>query len=555
MQNSFINSTEEVDSKINLTEQLFKYLRNWKWFVLSVLIAVSIAYIYLRYQMPQYGLTTTILIKDDKKGTATELDAFSDLGILGVKKSNLENEIEMFRSRILSQNTVKELKFNVSYYAEGRILTPELYTESPIELVFENDKSIENKWGLFYFKFLKDNSFELQYNEQSTGKVHTFGEVIPTSLGNIVINRNKKATINTNTIIIKITPLMTAAISYKNMLTVAPVGEKTSIIQLSVVDPLPSKGMDYLNTLVMKFNEDALNDKNLVAKNTQDFIDERLSIITGELDTVERSAERFKKENRLTDLVTDAGLNLTTSSEYEKALANNGKELMVVEFMLNSIKNSGIDQTIPENIIPTENASTSLINQYNVMVLERNRLLKSTSANHPNVLNYNQQITALKGTIQQSLRNVQSSLTIAKKQLLQQESKFNSKVSQVPTLDRKYRNIERQQNIKEALYLYLRQKQEETAITMAVTSPKAKVIDSAYSIGVVSPNTRNIYLIALLLGLLIPFSVIYLIQLLDTKIHSRHDLEKYLKLPFLGDIPLSETSDEIMTSESRSSTA
>ncbi|HQV35240.1 MAG TPA: tyrosine protein kinase, partial [Flavobacterium sp.] len=335
----------------------------------------------------------------------------------------------------------------------------------------------------------------------------------------------------------------------------APVGEKTSIIQLSVVDPLPAKGIDYLNTLVVKFNEDALNDKNLVAKNTQDFIDERLNIITGELDTVERSAERFKKENRLTDLVTDAGLNLTTSSEYEKALANNGKELMVVEFMLNSIKNSGIDQTIPENIIPTENASTSLINQYNVMVLERNRLLKSTSANHPNVLNYNQQITALKGTIQQSLRNVQSSLTIAKKQLLQQESKFNSKVSQVPTLDRKYRNIERQQNIKEALYLYLRQKQEETAITMAVTSPKAKVIDSAYSIGVVSPNTRNIYLIALLLGLLIPFSVIYLIQLLDTKIHSRHDLEKYLKLPFLGDIPLSETSDEIMTSESRSSTA
>lgn len=401
----FNTNIDTADSKVNLTEQLYRYIKNWKWFLLSILLSLTCAYIYLRYQLPQYGLTTTVLIKDDKKGAASEIDAFSDLGILGVKKSNLENEIEMFNSRRLTQNTVKELKFNVVYYAEGRILTPELYDDSPIELVFEKEADAIDSKGEFHFKYVKENTFEIAFTANGNYIQHQFGDYFDSPVGRIMIKKVSSRARFNNAIIIKISPILNSALRYKNKLNVKPLGEKTTIIELSVVDPVQNKGIDYLNNLVYQFNEDALNDKNLVAKNTQDFINERLNIITGELDTVERSAERFKKENRLTDLVTDAGLNLTTSSEYEKAIVKNGKELKVVEIMLPLLKNSSYDQTLPQNIIPAEDASYSMINQYNTLVLTRNNLLKSTSPNHPNVLNYNQQIIELKATILQTLKN------------------------------------------------------------------------------------------------------------------------------------------------------
>ncbi|PKP16001.1 MAG: hypothetical protein CVU07_08320, partial [Bacteroidetes bacterium HGW-Bacteroidetes-23] len=224
----FSSNTEIVDSKVNLTEQLYRYLKNWKWFLLSAMLTLSIAYVYLRYQIPQYGLSTTILIKDDKKGTATELDAFSDLGILGVKKSNLENEIEMFRSRRLSQNSIKELKFNISYYAEGRILTPELYDECPIELVFENEKDATNGRGEFNFKYLKDNQFEISFYESTKSDVHTFNEFFDSPIGRVAIKPKSDKSNYGNSIIIKISPILSAAIQYKNKMSVKTVGERTS---------------------------------------------------------------------------------------------------------------------------------------------------------------------------------------------------------------------------------------------------------------------------------------------------------------------------------------
>jgi tyrosine-protein kinase Etk/Wzc len=245
MQNSnpIKETSEIIDSKINLSEQIFRYLKNWKWFVLSVFLCLSIAYIYLRYQITQYGLTTTILIKDDKKGGASELDAFSDLGVLGVKKSNLENEIQILKSRTLSQNIIKELRFNVSFFAEGRIITPELYHNSPINIEFEKDSSaFVNSNATFYYSPIDQDFFELADANKENVKKYKFGSFFETKLGKMRVVKTAKHAKNDNTIIIKIAPINVVAASYQGNLKVAQMGDQTSIIQLSVVDPLPQKG-------------------------------------------------------------------------------------------------------------------------------------------------------------------------------------------------------------------------------------------------------------------------------------------------------------------------
>ena len=556
MQHLPVPSDETSDVSVNLNEQLHKYLLHWKWIVAGALLSLSIAYIYLRYEVPQYGTTTTILIKDDKKGGVTEMDAFNDLFILGAKKSNLENEIEILKSRKLSQNVVSQLQLQVTYYTEGRILSPELYSKSPIEVYFtEAASNYQQKDTSFYYKPINKDSFQLLDVANENAKTYRYSDTIRTTLGPIqLLKKNRKST-TSGSILIRFRPVKSVANSFKNRLQVTNLGEKTSILQLTLVDPLPEKGSDYLNALVVQFNEDALADKNLIAKNTQEFINERLDIITEELTVVEKSAEAFKKDNRLTDLVSDAGLNLGTSSAYEKAIVENEKDLRVVDFMQAALKKNTYEETLPTNIIPSESSGSSNIQVYNQLVLERKKLLQSTSATHPSIVNYNQQLEGLKNIITESLQNLRSTLQITRSELAKQGQKYNSKVSEVPTLDRKYRSIDRQQNIKEALYLYLRQKQEETAISLAVTSPKAKVLDSPYGVGKVSPQSQKIYLIALLLGLLVPIGILYIITLLDTKIHTRNDVEKALSIPYLGDIPTSDEEKAIITSESRSAIA
>ncbi|RBN49489.1 GumC family protein [Flavobacterium psychrolimnae] len=562
MENNMLNETSEQDFQIRAIFD--QYASHWKWFVLGACISFSIAYLYLRYTIPQYRASTTILMKDEKKGgLSSELAAFADMGI-GGGKNNIDNEIEILKSRTLIENTVRKMNLNVAFVAQGKILSTNLYKGAPIVVNFINQKSeFYSKARSYQFTPISATRFTLD-DLSGEGiilqpkKEYSYGQPIATKYSTLVINKSlKNATTyleNSQPIQIIISPLEDVAGSFRARLVVAPLSKTSSIVELSLVDPVLEKAEDFLDNLVQNYNADAAADKNFISENTSRFIANRLALITDELDGVEKSVENFKNSNQLTDIETEAKLFIESSSEYDKLGVEADIQLNIISSMLDFIKKSKRSDLLPTNIVSGE--ATELIGSYNQLVLDRNRILKSATEANPTVIKIDDQLSSLKSTVASSLSRMQSNLNIQKRNLNSQEGQFNSKIGKIPVQERQFRVIARQQKVKEELYLYLLQKREETAILLAATEPNARVVDAAKgSKAPVSPKKSIIYLGALLLGLLVPFGIVYLIDLLDTKIKSRLDLEGKTLIPFIGDVPTSDTPSELIQSESRSSSA
>ena len=560
MQEDYIKKNSEQDDSINIREEIEKYLLQWRWFLVSVLVFLAIAFFYLRYSTPIYKSTTKILVKDDRKGgIANELSAFSELGILSGTKSNVDNEIEIIKSRTLIEKTIKDLSLNVKYYNKGRIKDGELYGDLPFKVFFSNyENDFYNLNKSYSITKINNQKFTLFDAYDKKLGDYDFGQKIKLKFSDLlVINQNQDTKKDKEvSVSIQIVPLknLTEAISTK--LLVSALSKNTSVIELSITDATKQKAEDFLNTLVKNYNEDAIADKNFVSESTSDFINQRLVLITKELEDVESDEQSFKTKNKLTDIQSEAGLFLENASEYEKKVVENEMELKVVSIISNAVVNNN-KELIPASMINSESGANEQINQYNQLILKRKNLLETGAGlNNPNVLAIDGQISDLKTTVNSSLKSLKQSLEIKKRDLNRQGAILDGRISQIPGQEKEFRGLKRQQNIKEALYLYLLQKREEAAISLAITSANAKVIDSALSsVNPVSPNRKIIYLGSFLVGLLLPFSVIYLKNLLDTKIKSRVDIEKNTSIPFLGDVPKSTTFNQIIDVNSRSSTA
>jgi tyrosine-protein kinase Etk/Wzc len=565
------NSEEDENEDFNLREAIEHYLSYWQWFVLAVFVCLAGAYVYLRYAVPQYQASTTILVKDEKKGgMLSELSAFADMGLGGGLKNNVDNEIEILKSRTLVERTVKKLELNISILEKGKVNTIEKYNELPFQVHFINVKpgfyTEETKFG---FEIVSANTFELtsKSDEEAEASVllhpkneYRYGEVIATQLGDLVVTQSngKKWPIGIEgkTISIVVNPLEKVVASFQKRLSVDPISKTSSVVTVSIMDPVVKKAELFLDNLIQIYNEDAAADKSYISENTSKFVANRLLLISQELDGVEKDVEQFKTSNKLTDIETEAKLFIEGSSDYNKKRVEIEIQLNMVASMLDFIKKSTNSDLLPTNMISAKGEESGLMDSYNQLVLERNRILKSATVANPTVVKLDQQLASLKMNIAESLRRLQSNLNIQKRDLRGQEGILDSKIGDIPVQERQFRVIARQQKVKEELYLYLLQKREETAISLAATEPNARVIDAAKASKIpVSPKKNIIYLAALLLGLLIPFGILYLIALLDTKVKSRFELTNKLGIPFLGEIPRSETPNEIVDSTSRSSTA
>lgn len=550
-------SFDNKEENINIKEEIFKYIIHWRWFVLSGFIALVIAFLYLRYAENKYQSQTTILIKDDKSQN-NQLMAFSELDIFGGGKV-IDNEIEVLKSRTLSEITVDSLDLNISYYTEGNIKKTEIYSETPIKVIDVKGLESEKFKSQYYSVKFTDKGYHIKSENSGDLGEYQFGqEVKSDSISFAIVRNNLKTTeeLKENPSIgIQIKSRGQTVENLRSSLSIEPTSKTANVLRLSVILPNSEKGSDYLNHLVAIYNEQSIFEKRIVSKNTADFISNRLDIIAVELGDVEKDVEQYKNINQIADLETEVKLSLQKLNEFQKSVIENEVQIKITQDLINYLKSSE-----PYDLIPANYAQGNIVvDEINKMIIERDRLLSSprgATENNPRIVQAGVQITELKANVLNSLNQQLSNLKITRNDLKQKENEINTKIAQTPRQEREFRIIDRQQKVKEALYLYLLQKREETNITMAATELNAKVIDVAIPVTkAVSPKKMIILLAAVILGLLIPFIVIYVINLLDTKIKTRLDIEGKTPIPFLGDVPTSDSPNQLIDINSRSSSA
>ena len=553
-ENSYDNNMSELDEeKVNYQELLFKYIIHWPWFVASVLACLIGAWVYLHFQTPVYRVSASIMIKDDKKNGGGNIADLESLGLGGMMTStqSIDNEIEVLRSKTILKEVVNNLELYITYYDEDEFPKKELYKASPI-IVNLTAQEADNLPGvaMIDMKLTQEGGLDVnlkvglnEYNKHFDKlpavlptDVGTFGFALKDSLSNGKIE-GQNITRNISAIVSQ--PFGVAK-GYQGALTIAPTSKATSVATVSLVNTNIQRGQDFINKLMEMYNRNTNNDKNEVAQKTREFINERIQIIDEELGNTEDKLEAFKRNAGLTDISSDAQLAVSGNAEYEKKRVENGTQINLVRDLNKYINNPSNEyEVLPSNIGLSDNGLTTQIDRYNELIIERKRLLRTSTESNPMIVNLDASIRVMKANVKAAIDGTLQGLLIVKADLDREASRFSRRISDAPGQERQYVSIARQQEIKAGLYLMLLQKREENAITLAATANNAKIIDEPVAEGgPVSPKPKTIYMIALVLGVGLPVGVIFLIGLTKFKIEGRGDVEKLTRLPIVGDVPL-----------------
>ena len=557
----FNEAQESKEENIDVKELLFKYLIHWPWFVGAVVVCLIAAWVYLYTSTPVYNISATVLIKDDKKGgSAGMLSGLESLGLDGMVSSsqNIDNEIEVLRSKTIVKEVVEDLGLYISYTDEDEFPSRNMYKTSPVQVSLTPQEA-----DLLEEPMIVEMTLQPQGSMDVTVKIdddeyqkhfEKLPAVFPTDKGTLAFfltpdsissskrileetTASEKTTRNITATINK--PLAVAKAYCKNM-TIEPTSKTTSVAVISLKNSNVQRGKDFINKLLEMYNINTNNDKNEVAQKTAEFINERISIISKELGSTEKDLESFKRGAGITDLTSDAQIALTGSAEYEKKRVENQTQINLLQDLQKYMQNEGYE-VLPSNIGLQDLNLAAAINRYNEVLVERKRLLRTSTENNPTIINLDTSISAMKENVQVSLDRVLRGLFITKADLDREANRYSRRISEAPGQEREFVSIARQQEIKAGLYLMLLQKREENAITLAATANNAKIIDDAIADDApVSLKRKMIYLIALVLGVGIPVGVIYLLELTKFKIEGRSDVEKLTSLPIVGDIPLTD---------------
>ena len=552
---------ETEDEKIDIQQLLFKYIIHWPWFVGAVLVCLIGAWIYLRMATPVYNISATVLIKDDKKGGNTgSMVGLEELGLSGLISSsqNIDNELEVLRSKTLVKEVINLLNLYVSYTDEDGFPSKNMYKTSPV-LVSLTPQEAEKLTDPMVVEMALYGEGGLEVNVTVGDKEYQkhfekLPAVFPMDEGTLAFFQSpdslslKKDTMeassNIRHITAKIKSPMKVARAYCENLKIEPTSKTTSVAVISLKNSSLQRGQDFINQLLEMYNRNTNNDKNEIAQKTAEFIDERINIISKELGSTEANLENFKRNAGITDLTSEAQIALTGNAEYEKKRVENRTQISLIEDLRKYIRGNEYE-VLPGNIGLQDPGLVATIERYNEMLVERKRLLRTSTENNPTIINLDTSIRAMKSNVQATLDGSLKGLLITKADLEREASRFSRRISDAPGQEREYVSIARQQEIKAGLYLMLLQKREENAIALAATANNAKIIDEAIADDIpVSPKRRMIYLIALVLGIGIPVGIIYLIGLTKFKLEGRADVEKLTTIPIVGDIPLTDEKNE-----------
>lgn len=549
-----LQSTAEEQSWFSFQNLFAILILNWQWFLMSLVIFVCGALLYLRYAEPLYNVSALMLVKDDdKKKNANQMLAnMQDLGFM-TTSTGIENEIYILKSRILARDVVKDLKLYTEYRSVGKIVKPLIYSTQPINVDLDPlhldslDKALLNgvnslqmtiskegkKYvvsGNVYYKGNKGKAFSHSFN--------TLPATFKTELGSLTFTKNLGYDFEPDQVYqVTINPPMQVATGYVKSMDVSPASKQTSIAQISLKDKSIQRGFDFLNQLIVCYNRQANADKNEIALKTEEFINERIANINSELGTTEGAIEDFKRRNAVTDVGIDASSSVQMSSQYSAQLSQADAEIKILDNLreyVNSPKNKY--QIIPSNVGMTDPTATGLINSYNQAVQDRNRLLKAASEQAPQVMTLTATIDELQQSIKNALLQARRSADINRQGIQSQYAKYQGRVSTAPVAERVLTQIGRQQDVKSGLYLMLLQKREENTISLAATVDKGKLIDEPNFEGKASPKSSIILLASVVLGLCLPLGIKFLLSLFRYKIEGREDVMKLTTMPVIADV-------------------
>ena len=504
--------------KLNIKKEVFKYLRYWYWILLSMLLCFVGAKIYLRYTTPQYLSKTSLQFPQSKSKTAESL---ADLANGAGREDELQGEATAIVSKPILAKVVGQLNLNVSFFGVGAIKENELYTSSPLEANVIEVQNPKFSSASYIISPSGNGTYKLSEGPLKGNKdKFQFGQLVSLPFGKVIIKIKKgKKSFEPIKIVFRSTPSLVSSLESQLVVTLPP--DKGQMMDISFTGPVPSKSEDILNSLTEQYNIEGKKDRNMEAQNTQDFINGRLEIISQDLSGIEGEKEAFKRSNEITDLDTQANLAVNNANSNTNQLIEYATQLDLV--------NSIYSLTSSERLLPSNMGLSSVtegyIAKYNDMLLTKNKTLKQATAQNPSVVQLNRDILEMRDLIRQNLVESKATLQLQIAQSKGQLNQNRHKIYIYPTQEKVFRGIERQQNLKEQLYLYLLQKREENAITLAVTAPKAKVINPAYTVGIVKPEKQNILLGALLAGLLLPVVILYAKYVSDTKIYTKDQIQ------------------------------
>ena len=545
----------EDDSTIDIKHEVRRYLRYWPWFLASLLFFAFSCYFYLKYAPKIYQTTAKIKILDEGKGLELPTSAF----VFNRSNINLENEIEILTSYRILEQVVAGLNLTSTFFEEGDIKTTQLayfpfsYEQTiPVDSIAKSSAykivttqagfEITNEATKINLSVPNHDTYALTHDLPFQIKIET-----PTAL--------KKA-LNT-THLLYISPIKQAVLGLKRSIAVEPVGDNSHLLKLSMKSESIERSEMILNALITIFNNDGINDRQLVSKRTLDFIDDRFVFLAQELDSIEVNKKDFKQDNNLVYLEADSELSMQQRSQSDQEVFQIENQLAIVKLVDDALKDSATNALLPANIGIDNSSINGLIQDYNLAVLEKGKLISSGGQNNPTVQFLNSKLNDLKLNINSSLNGYKQQLRLSEQQLKSRNSRFRSEVSRLPEKEKLLRAIERQQKIKESLYLLLLQKREEAAINLAITEPSVKVVENALSGSLpISPKRKVFYAGALLAGLLIPFGILYLLFMLDTKLHDKKDIEQLTSdIPIAGEIPGLKAKDNVIFSNPNDRTA
>ena len=559
--NQDLQTMEEEQSSFNFQTIYTTFILNWKWFVLSVFICLGIGFLYLRYTTPIYNTKAKLLIKDDdnrryRRGGIQGLESMSNLGIIS-NSYGIENEQEILTSTTIAEQAVRDLKIYVTYYIKGRIKERLIYKKQPLNIDMDyahldrmnqpiklSIKRNGNNYKIkgTYFTPIDELTSSGPYEIDQT--ITNIPSVIRTKAGIITITANGRYKLKDGeTLIATIQSPRIASYKYVGALSVEQSSKTSSVLNISLNDQDINRGMDYLRQLVICYNGQANEDKNEIAAKTEEFINDRLAKISTELSSTDGALENFKRNNKVIELQLSAQSLAANTSNFEQKLNDANTQISLINSLIAFANRPGNKhQVLPSNVGLQDQASTSLINEYNKTALERNRLLRTASENSPVVSELTARLDDMSSSIEQALIQARKGLIIERDAIKSQLGQYTGEITKAPEQERILTQIGRQQEVKSGLYLMLLEKREENSISLAATADKGKLIEAPQFAGKVSPKGSIIMLIALLLGVAIPSVIIYIINFFRYRIEGHEDVAKLTKLPIIADIVMASES-------------